>query len=142
VNGFLADTNVLSEFFRLKGPDPLVRRWLQSIHPKTLYVSVLTLAETLRGIELLEPGKRRTEMEQWFHTKLRPSFTPENVLNVTEAIATRWAIQTVRLAKRGIPITLVDGLLVATAIEHDLVIATRDSDIMHAGGPVFNPWKP
>ena len=142
MNGFLIDTNVLSEYSRLKGPDPLVGRWVQSLNPKSLYVSVLTLAEILRGIELREPGRRRTELEKWFRNDLRAYFAAENVLDVTETIGTHWALLTARLARRGIPLAFIDGLLAATAMEHDLIIATRDSDLALTGVPIFNPWEP
>jgi hypothetical protein len=65
VSGFLLDTNVLSEFSPTVGPDPKVTLWLGSIADNSLYVSVLTLAEILRGIELLAPGRRRTQLEEW-----------------------------------------------------------------------------
>jgi toxin FitB len=62
VNGFLVDTNVLSEFARQGAPDQRVKGWLTAATPGSLYVGVLTLAEIRRGIELLPPGKRRAQL--------------------------------------------------------------------------------
>ena len=56
MTGFLVDTNVLSEFARRGEPDPRVKGWLTAAAPGSLYVSVLTLAEIRRGIELLPPS--------------------------------------------------------------------------------------
>ena len=58
MNGFLVDTNVLSEFSRRGEPDQRVTNWLKAAKPGSLYVSILTLAEIRRGIELLPPSKR------------------------------------------------------------------------------------
>jgi len=80
VNGFLVDTNVLSEFSRKGAPDQRVKSWLKAAAPGSLYVSILTLAEIRRGIELLPPSKRRDQLEQWLDTELLESFDPANVL--------------------------------------------------------------
>ena len=80
MNGFLVDTNVLSEFSRKGAPDQRVKSWLKAAAPGSLYVSILTLAEIRRGIELLPPSKRRDQLEQWLDTELLESFDPANVL--------------------------------------------------------------
>jgi predicted nucleic acid-binding protein len=65
MSGFLIDTNVLSEYNRPGGPDLGVKRWLETTHRQSQYVSVFTLAEIQMGIELLAEGKRRAQLEQW-----------------------------------------------------------------------------
>jgi predicted nucleic acid-binding protein len=52
-DGFLLDTNVISEFNRIGRPNEHVRQWLDTAAPDSLYVSVITLAEIQFGIELL-----------------------------------------------------------------------------------------
>ncbi|MFN0106432.1 MAG: PIN domain-containing protein [Bryobacteraceae bacterium] len=76
---FLLDTNVLSEFSRTGEPNRHVDRWLKSAEEESLFASVLTFGEIRRGIELLPPGKRRTQLEHWqgnlaatFETRLIP----------------------------------------------------------------------
>jgi predicted nucleic acid-binding protein len=49
MSGFLIDTNVLSEYKRLVGPDPGVKRWLETTDRQTQHVSVITLAEIQKG---------------------------------------------------------------------------------------------
>ncbi|HUF60631.1 MAG TPA: PIN domain-containing protein [Verrucomicrobiales bacterium] len=90
MSGFLLDTNVLSEFSRRGDPDPGVKTWLTSAKPETLYVSVLTLAEMRRGIELSPVGKRREELEHWLDADLIASFLEANILPVTKASVKRW----------------------------------------------------
>jgi hypothetical protein len=70
MNGFLIDTNVLSEYRRLGGPDAGVRRWLETTDLQSQYVSVITLAEIQKGIELLAQGKRRVLLEAWLKNDL------------------------------------------------------------------------
>ena len=65
MTGFLLDTNVLSEFARTGEPDRRVDRWLKTTAEESFFASVLTFAEIRRGIELLPPGKRRAQLEQW-----------------------------------------------------------------------------
>jgi hypothetical protein len=62
MKGFLIDTTVLSEYNRPGGPDAGVKRWLETSDRQTQYVSVITLAEIQKGVELLDPGKRRASL--------------------------------------------------------------------------------
>jgi predicted nucleic acid-binding protein len=127
VTGFLLDTNVLSEFSRSAAPpDPNVNRWVASAHPNTLFTSVLSFGEIRKGIELLAPGKKRTDLEAWFAADLKGWFG-NNLLPVTKAIANRWGILTALAQQQGNPLGNIDGLLVATALEHGLTIATRNT---------------
>ena len=75
MNGFLIDTNVLSEYNRVAPPDPGVKRWLESTPREQQYISVITLAEIQKGIELLPSSKRRLQLEQWFERELEPWFS-------------------------------------------------------------------
>ena len=64
MGGFLIDTNVLSEYNRPGGPKAGVKHWLEATERNSQYVSVITLAEIQKGIELLAEGKRRNQLEQ------------------------------------------------------------------------------
>jgi hypothetical protein len=46
MSGYLIDTNVLSEYNRLGGPDAGVKRWLEMTERHSQHVSVIALAET------------------------------------------------------------------------------------------------
>ena len=138
MKGFLVDTNVLSEFSRRGAPDQRVKDWLKAAAPGSLYVSILTLAEIRRGIELLLPSKRRDQLEQWLETELLESFDPANVLPVTRAIGDRWAALSARAREKGIQPAVIDGLVAATALEHDLAVATRNAKDFEG----LEPWGP
>jgi predicted nucleic acid-binding protein len=78
--------------------------------PESLYASILTLAEILRGIELLPESKRRVELEQWLHDELPKSLDRQRVLPITKAIADRWAVFAAKLQLKGRHIDVIDGL--------------------------------
>lgn len=140
MKGFLLDTNVLSEFSRTGDPDQRVDRWLKATAEESLFASVLTFAEIRRGIELLLSGKRRTQLEEW-QEDLVASFE-DRLLPVTKAIADRWAVLSAQAQRRGTPLSNIDGLIAATAMEHDLTLATRNvKDFAGLGVPIFNPWE-
>ena len=61
---YLIDTNVLSEL-RRKTPDLSVLSWFEKRPPGSLYLSVLTLGEIRKGIEMLGDGKRKLALRDW-----------------------------------------------------------------------------
>ena len=133
---YLIDTNVLSEL-RRKSPDPGVVTWFSQRPPATLHLSVLTLGEIRKGIEGVGDEVRKQSLIDWLETDL-PTFFTGRILDVNGAVADRWG----RLvAATGRPLPTIDSLLAATALEHDLVLVTRNTKDF-AGLPVevFNPW--
>jgi predicted nucleic acid-binding protein len=139
MKGFLLDTNVISELTRPQ-PESRVTDWLGSIDETQLYLSVLSLGEIRRGVSALAPGHRRTRLENWLVTELPVRFAGR-LLPIDAAIADRWG-QVAGLAQsRGKPLPVIDGLLAATALCHDLKIATRNvQDFLIPGVLSFDPW--
>ena len=139
--GFLLDTNVLSEFKRRDGPDPRVTAWLRATSPDLLWASVLSFGEIREGIERLAPGKRRDELQQWLDRDLDQWFE-QRILPVTRLIAERWGVLTARGFDKGTALSNIDGLIAATALEHDLTIVTRNvKDFAGLGVEIINPWE-
>ena len=58
---FLLDTNVISEWAKPQ-PDPLVVAWLKEIPEDRVFLSVASLAEIRRGVELMPSGQRRDRL--------------------------------------------------------------------------------
>ena len=98
MNGFLVDTNVISEFIKPL-PNSKVIRWLDVANPESLFVSVVTFGEIRLGIEEMPAGKRRAALEDWFEQGL-PAWFESNLLPVTKAIADRWGRLTIDAKKR------------------------------------------
>jgi predicted nucleic acid-binding protein len=140
VNGFLLDTNVLSEYTKPK-PELKVHAWLNSRSNDLLYISVLTLGEIQRGIAKLPLSARRTGLQDWLDGDLRSRFQG-HILVVDNAIANQWGKIMGRADVSGKPLPIVDSLLAATALHHGLTLVTRDTgDLAATGVQLLNPWK-
>lgn len=140
MNGYLLDTNIISEYNRDENPHPGVVKWIETVPESLQYLSVLTLGEIEKGILLLDEGKRRREIQQWFENDLQVRFT-SRILGIDKDVALTWARFVAPLLKQGRPLPSIDSLLVATALAHDLTFVTRN--VRHFAGlpvPILNPW--
>jgi len=141
MSGFLLDTNVLSEFNRRGEPDERVKQWLEAADTESLYASVLTFGEIRFGIELLPPSKRRDQLERWLERDLHEWFEGR-ILPVDQSIADRWGLLRAQAQLRGRPLSVIDALLAATAVQHELTIVSRNaSDFSVVDLAVVNPWE-
>ena len=138
MSGFLLDTNIPSELIRTR-PDPRVENWVYAKDEQSLHLSVVSIGELRRGLVILSASKRRTELERWFENDLLPRFHGR-ILVVTHSIADRWGVLDGQCQLKGTPLKTADGMIAATAIEHDLTIVTRNvRDFAGLGVEVFNP---
>ncbi|HYZ83103.1 MAG TPA: type II toxin-antitoxin system VapC family toxin [Bryobacteraceae bacterium] len=138
MSGFLLDTNVLSELIK-PNPDANVVRWIKATDEQIMFLSVLTLGEIRNGIAQLRAGPRRGILEAWL-PNLRSRFE-HRILTIDEAIADRWGALSALGAGKGKPVPVVDGLLAATALHHNLTLVTRNiSDVVNTGVSTLNPW--
>lgn len=132
---FLLDTMVISEAAR-QSPDPQVAAWLGSHASADLGISVLTLGEIAKGVEMMAEGRRRRDLAGWLETDL-PGLFRDRVLWIDQAVAIRWG----QLAGQHKTLPVVDGLLVATASVHRLELVTRNvKDTAGLGVPILDPW--
>jgi predicted nucleic acid-binding protein len=139
VSGFLLDTNVVSELIRPK-PDDKVLRWVEETDESILFLSVLTLGEIRNGVERLRSRRHRGRLESWLQVDLRSRFQ-DRILPIHAAIADRWGTISAIAAAKGKPVPVIDGLLAATALHHNLTLVTRNSsDVSGTGVPTLNPW--
>jgi predicted nucleic acid-binding protein len=140
VSGFLLDTNVISELVKPR-PEGNVTAWIEGTDESLLYLSVLTLGEIRRGIATLSQARRRATLEAWLDKDLRARFE-DRILAIDQEVADRWGLLTAAARNSGIVLPVIDGLLAATALEHNLTLVTRDTgQIPSMGVAVFNPWQ-
>ena len=140
MSGFLLDTNVISELVKPR-PEGNVTAWIEGTDESLLYLSVLTLGEIRRGIATLSQSRRRATLEAWLDKDLRARFE-DRILAVDQEVADRWGLLTAAARNSGIVLPVIDGLLAATALEHNLTLVTRDTgQIPSMGVAVFNPWQ-
>jgi hypothetical protein len=136
---YLVDTNVISELRKARR-DPNVVAWLGSAPDDGLYLSVITIGEIAKGIaKVRRAGSPQAvadadALQSWLEAVLS-DFSPR-ILPVTVSVATRWG----RLCDAH-PQLATDMLIAATALEHDLTVATRDVDHFRpARVRVVNPF--
>lgn len=125
MTGFLLDTNCISELVRAK-PEPLVMQWLDDCDERLLYLSVLTIGEIRKGIAALVACKQRTLLESWLELELKTRFN-DRILPIDEEVAERWGVLSAHAKAVGKPLAVIDGLLAATALHHNLAIVTRNT---------------
>jgi toxin FitB len=132
---YLLDTNILSET-RKKRSDEHVLAFLSNAAPTALYFSCLSLGELKKGVALKmksDPSAGKA-IAGWVDG-LEANFA-DRILGVDTASAKLWGEWS---AQRPRPV--VDTLLAATAVVHDLVFVTRnESDIQDLPVRVLNPW--
>lgn len=135
----LLDTCVLSEVQQAK-PNPVIVSYLQSLDESKMFISALTIGELTKGIDLLEPGKRRTTLESWL-TGLEDHYSGR-ILPVSSDVARIWGELLAKAKRQGIGLPAIDGLIAATAIHHGLHLVTRNvSDFKATGALLINPWE-
>lgn len=139
--GWLLDTNVISALINPNGA-PSVKTWAKSNDENTFFISILTLAEYDKGIENLPPGdvnryrymEARDALEQRFSGRVLP---------LSNTVIRKWgALSGRRKRESGHAPPVIDTLLAATAIQHDLYMVTRNvRDMRLSGAAVFDPWN-
>lgn len=133
---YLVDANVLSEPTK-PAPSSKVVDWL-SANQRNLVVDSIILGELCIGILALPRGRKRTLLEQWFEALVQTI----DCLPWDATISRRWAKLVVDLKRKGATMPLLDGMIAATALQHDLTIATRNTrDFRKAGVKALNPFE-
>jgi predicted nucleic acid-binding protein len=133
---YLIDTNVISELRKGKRANPAVASWFEGLADDEVFLSALTLGEIRRGIESI---RRRDSaaagvLESWLGRIAEAH--RDRIVAVDRAIAEEWG----RMNTPD-PLSVVDGLLAATAKVVGLTLATRNTDdIARSGVSFFNPF--
>ncbi len=137
---YLLDTNVVSELRKVRAgrSDPGVAAWADQVEPGSLFLSTITLHELELGVLLMErrDAQQGSLLRQWLEQAVLPAFSGR-ILVVDAAVARRSA------ALHGPdPQPFRDGLIAATALEHNLVVVTRNlADFEATGVKLLNPWQ-
>lgn len=131
---YLVDTNVVSE---ARGGTAEAVGWLRSVDPQSVYLSVITLGEIMRGVALRQKSDPQAAAHlAWWLETLRHDHA-SRILPITDRIAIEWG-RLAALRPRGD----ADGLIAATAVVHDLIIVTRNvRDFDDTRVSVVNPWE-
>jgi toxin FitB len=133
---FLVDANVLSEATKAT-PSQAVLDWLGRQETQ-LAVNPIIVGELEYGILLLPAGRRRRRLLNWFET----GAAALRVLELDRETAHIWATLLASLKRKGHAMPIKDSLIAATALQHGLTVATRNtSDYRYTGVRCENPFE-
>ncbi len=139
--GWLLDTNIVSELRKGARAQPGVRSWAEAVPPAACFLSLVTVAEIRFGIERVGDPAFRAELQAWLHDGVRVWFGAR-ILPVDEAVLLTWRRLASDGQKSGYTYSQPDALIAATALVHDLGVATRNtSDFQRARVALINPWS-
>ena len=135
-NGYLLDTNVLSETRKKKAHEGVIA-FLESSEPSLFYLSVLTLGELRKGVA----AKRRDDpdnakrLSSWVDG-LEFSFA-DRIVGIDAAAARLWGEWS---AERSRPV--IDTLMAACASSRRLTLVTRNvRDVRGLPVKTLSPWE-
>jgi hypothetical protein len=124
---FLLDTCILSELVK-KTPHPQVVAWMNVQQAETLFISSITIAEINKGLFKIRhtQPERYAVLHIWL-TKLETQFV-HRTLPVTTAILNTWSAISAQAEMQGNKMAVMDSLIAATALTHELVLITRNME--------------
>lgn len=136
----ILDTSLLSEPMRPNGNAAVVA-WLDRQLAETLFLTTVSLAELLLGIELMPLGQRRSRLEARIGEVIS-AFGERRTLVFDARAARFFAVLVARARIAGHAIAAADGQIAAIAAAHGFSVATRDiAPFVAAGVPVIDPWN-
>jgi toxin FitB len=135
----ILDTNVVLEALK-PVPAQAVLDWLDRQAPETLYLTAVSLAELLAGMEALPQGRRRIELEQTVTRQIMPLFEGR-ILSFDAKAAEAFGKVQAGARAVGNAMGFADGAIAAIAAAQGFALATRNiRDFRGAGGELINPW--
>jgi hypothetical protein len=134
---YLLDTNFVSET-RKPRPDLGVLAFFKSNDPNSAFISVLTLGELRKGVaakKLRDSDPHAAERLAAWVDGMELSFA-DRILGIDTATAKLWGEWSGQRAR-----PVVDTLLAATAVLHDLILVTRNiRDVRGIPVKLHDPW--
>ena len=135
----LVDTCVLAELRHPKG-SPVVKSAFGLIPDDNLYTSALVVGEIAGAIRLVSDRRKKQALNSWL-TILRSQFA-DRILPIDDETACLWGDISVRSRQAGLVVSVIDGLLAASALRHGLHVMTRHPTPIGATGALtIDPWN-
>ena len=136
---YLLDTNVISEWVK-PAPEPALVSWVEEVDEDRLFLSVASLAELRRGVDLLPEGRRRDRLASWLEEELVDRFQ-DRIVEIDLRIAQTWGRLLARARRAGIGLSTMDAVFAATAEAGGLTLVTRNTrHFTQLGIPLIDPW--
>ena len=141
MKGWLLDTNVVAALINPRGA-PSVKTWAAAQDEATFFISVLTLAEYDKGIHNLAPDHEDRPRYIAARDALAARFG-HRVLSLDDSSVRQWGRISGEVKREsGHAPPVIDTMLAAAAISHDLYLVTRNvRDTRPSGATIFDPWN-
>jgi toxin FitB len=135
----ILDTNVISETMQPL-PSHRVMEWWAHQQAGELFITTVTVAEILYGIELLPPGKRRTTLLEGAE-RMFGKVLGGHILSFDEDAAREYPEIAAGRRTQGRPIAEFDAQIAAITRSRRAILATRNTaDFEGCGIRLANPW--
>lgn len=120
----LLDTNVVSALMR-RDPDPAVVTWLDGQPSESIWTTSITIFEVRTGLELLEAGLRRRQLEQAFDQLLAEELE-RRVQSFDQAAAVAAGSIAANRQRAGRSLAIRDVQIAGIATARKATLATRN----------------
>ncbi len=130
---YLLDTNILTAI--LKKDSRLLERLNNfNYREEKLFISCITYFESEGGLLAVNSQKKLSILENLCKTYINILFLDKiEIINIASGIYAN-------LRTKGTPIQFPDILIAATAIYHNLVLVSNDSDMLRIEGLILENW--
>jgi predicted nucleic acid-binding protein len=136
----LLDTNVLSALM-LREPDPTVVEWLDAQPAESIWTTAVTVFEIRTGLELLEPGRRRAQLEKAFDQLLTAELDGR-VQSFDQAAAIAAGLIAAARQRAGLTMEVRDVEIAGIAVARRARLATRNTrHFVDLAVDLVDPWS-
>ncbi len=136
---YILDTNMISELVANR-PNPNVIQWIQSVDAEQVFLSVIAIGELQKGIEKLPDSNRKIKLDKWLQEDLLVRFE-NHLLIIDQQTMVIWGKLIAKLETIGEPISAIDSILAAQALQWRYTFVTRNtSHFERTGIDLINPW--
>jgi len=136
---FLLDTNVISELV-LSSPNKNLLSWLTEQEENRIYLSVITIAEIMRGVAKLDDSKKKKTLYKWVQNEIPKKFMGR-ILDFDQEAAFLWGQWQGEGDRIGKPKSIMDTQIAAIAVKFKLTLVTRNTkDFTTIPVKIFNPF--
>lgn len=131
--GYLLDTNILSALIK-QDSKLLLRLDNVNYREEKLFISCINYFESKGGLLAVNSQKKLAILEDLCKNNINILFLDKiEIVNIASGIYAN-------LRKKGTPIQVPDIMIAATAIYHNLVLVSNDSDMLIIEGLMLENW--